>query len=81
MDQYTLEAYEALGHWQINLVHRHYGKPEDWWDELIYRGQHVPIDEEDPLVRAVLLLHQVYQDLNGALMGEVDILADRPPHH
>lgn len=81
MDQYHLYAYEALGNWHISLSRRLVGDNGETRDEDIYRGDHVPIDEEDPLVRAVLLLHQVYTDLNQALMGELDTLAERPAHH
>lgn len=81
MEQYTLEAYEALGYWQINVKRRYKSQVLGWDEELIYRGQHVPIDEEDPLVRAVLLLHQVHTDLSQAIRDDTDMLADRPAHH
>lgn len=81
MDQYILEAYEALGYWQIGLKRRALSEFGEWTEELIYRGHHVPIDEDDPQVRSVLLLSQVTYDLSDAIRDGTDMLADRPPHH
>lgn len=81
MDQIHLYAYEALGMWNISVKVTETRDDGEMGRSDIYRGTHVAIDEQDPLVRTVLILHQVYTDLNQALMGELDTLADRPPHH
>lgn len=81
MEQYTLYAYEALGVWQITMGRQVFDQMEPNRHDLIYRATHVPIDEEDPLIRAELILHQVLHDLEAASRGELDILAERPPGH
>lgn len=81
MDQYHLYAYESLGMWSIAVGRLAIGHDGKVRDEMIYRGDHVPIDEEDPLIRTVLLLSQVVNDLNSAIRGELDTLADRPACH
>lgn len=81
MEQYHLYAYEALGLWHISLTVRTFSDELESTDITLYRGTHVAIDEEDPEVRAVLILSQVGYDLNQAIRGNMDILADRPPHH
>jgi hypothetical protein len=81
MDQYLVEAVEALGYWMITVTHRRWDNAQEWWDEVIYRGRHVPIDEKDPQVRTVLLLHQVHADLSQAIRDDTDMLAERPAHH
>lgn len=81
MDQIHLYAYESLGHWNIAVDISSVGHFGEMNRSMVYRGEHVPIDEEDPLVRTVLILHQVESDLNQAIRGELDTLADRPAHH
>lgn len=81
MDEYLLEAYETLGLWSIRLKRRGVGDDGKVRWSLMYIGTHVGIDEEDPEIRAELLLHQVYTDLQAAKRGELDMLAERQPHH
>lgn len=72
METYELRAYEALGFWTIVLIRVHtneQGKPERY---LLYRGDHAPIDECDPVIRAALLLHRVYDDLSDWLSHQPD---------
>lgn len=81
MDEYTLHAWEVLGLWSISLKQRYVGDDGKVRWKLLYTGTHVLIDEEDPQIRAELLMHQVYTDLERANRGELDILAERPAHH
>lgn len=81
MEQYHLYAYETLGTWNITMGCHTIGDDGEQRRSDIYRGRHVPIDEEDPLIRAVLILHQVESDLNQAIRGELDTLAERPASH
>lgn len=81
VDQLHLYAYEALGWWHISVTWRTLADDMQDRDALLYRGTHVPIDEEDPEVRAVLLLDQVSRDLSAAIRGELDTLAPRPVEH
>lgn len=81
MDQYILQAYESLGAWHITVTRRWIGDDGENRSGLIYRGDHVPIDEEDPQVRAVLLLSQVTYDLSDAIRDGTDMLADRAIWH
>jgi len=67
MEAFELRAYETLGHWTIILVRVWEPVPGQIERSLVYRGDHVPIDDEDTTVRAALLLHQVYTDLDWAL--------------
>lgn len=81
MDQFALEAFACLDYWQINVDRRHQLEGGEWVTDKLYRGHHVPIDDEDPLIRAVLLLHQVVSDLEQAIRDDSDMLADRPMSH
>lgn len=72
MDQLHLYAYETMGVWSIAVS---YDRAKD--DGLriredIYRGDHVAIDEQDPLLRAVLILSQVESDLSEAIRDNLD---------
>lgn len=74
MDQIHLYAFETLGTWTISVSHLEVRDNGENRDSMVYRGQHVPIDEEDPLIRTVLILHQVESDLNAAIRGDLDTL-------
>jgi hypothetical protein len=79
MEAYELRAYEVLGFWTLVLIRvwqRDDGTVER---SLVYRGDHVPIDEEDPTLRAALLLHQVYTDLDWALTDHAAIVPSMGP--
>lgn len=81
MDQIHLYAYESLGYWHLALSYSIIG---DYGEPLtgdLYRGSHVPIDEQDPQIRTVLLLDQVSRDLQAAIRGELDTLGPRPVEH
>lgn len=67
MEQYQFQAFEALGHWTITVSRRFIGDNGQQWHETLYRGDHVAIDEEDPVVRAVLLLGRACGDLSWSL--------------
>lgn len=81
MDEYILHAWEVLGLWSITMKQRFVADNGEVRWRLVYTGTHVLIDEEDPEIRAELLMHQVYTDLSAANQGNMDILAERPPHH
>lgn len=81
MQQYHLYAYETLGQWHITMDFRDLNDREMPGTQLLYRGDHVPIDDDDPLIRAELILHQVLSDVAMANQGNMDILADRPASH
>lgn len=81
MDQIHLYAFETLGYWTIWVDVADVGDDGETRRSMLYRGTHVPIDDEDPEVRAVLILHQVESDLNQAIRGELDTLAERPAGH
>lgn len=81
MDQLHVYAYESLGYWHITARYTVLTDTDEALSGDLYRGDHVPIDEEDPQVRTVLLLDQVTRDLNQAIMGEIDTLAPRPVEH
>lgn len=81
MDQLHLYAYESLGVWSITAS---YDRAQDNGLRSrndIYRGDHVAIDEEDPLIRAVLLLHQVTSDLEMAIRDNLDSVARESVGH
>lgn len=67
MEAYELRAYEVLGYWSMVLIRVHTDETGHVVRELIYKGDHVPIDETDPQLRAALLLFQVTQDLEWSL--------------
>lgn len=81
MDQIHLYAYETLGAWHITVKIMALTDKGERWDSVIYRGDHVLIDEQDPEIRTVLILDQVTRDLNMAIRGELDTLAERPMEH
>lgn len=67
MEAYEFRAYEVLGYWTMVLIRVHEDENGAILRELIYKGDHVPIDEVDPQMRAALLLVQVCEDLNWDL--------------
>lgn len=81
MEQYHLYAYEGLGVWQIAMTRRQVGDDSQPREQLLYRGDHVLIDEQDPLIRAELILHQVLHDIEQANRGNLDILEERATSH
>lgn len=72
MDQLHCYAYESMGVWSITVSMDRMKDNGLRTREDIYRGDHVAIDEEDPLVRAVLLLSQVTSDLDMAIQDNLD---------
>lgn len=81
MDQLHVYAYESLGYWHIAVSWLALDELGESRETALYRGSHVPIDDDDPEVRAVLLLDQVSRDLGAAIRGELDTLAPRAIEH
>lgn len=71
MDQIELRAYETLGFWSIAVIVVSTGDDGQVTRAPLYLGDHVPIDDEDPLVRTVLLLSQVASDLTDCMSPSV----------
>lgn len=71
MEAFELRAYEVLGYWTVVLIRVIAPEEGEVQRELLYHGDHVPIDDEDPQIRAVLVLSQVVQDLEWDLAQQV----------
>lgn len=74
MEAYEMRAYEVLGFWTVVLIRVWQREDGVLERSLIYRGDHVPMDETDPVIRAELLLHQVMQDLEWSHQVESEVL-------
>lgn len=70
MDAYELRAYETCGYWTMVLVRVFSDDRGHVTRELLYKGDHVPIDETDALLRAVLLMERVSADLETVLAAD-----------
>lgn len=67
MDQIEVRAYEALGWWTITIVYVLLTDEGQVTRELLYRGDHAPIDDTDAVMRAVLLLGRACTDLEVSI--------------
>lgn len=67
MDQIEVRAYEALGWWTITVVSVVLTDDGQVTRELLYRGDHAPIDDTDAVMRAVLLLGRACTDLEVSI--------------
>lgn len=79
MDGYTIQIWEVMGYWTIVATRLYEDDQQMPFRELLYKGEHVPIDDDDPALRLTLLLSQVCSDLEEYLRTGKPM--DPRPHH